>query len=67
VRHLAGVTDLTALSVDGPHPSDGSYAVRHRDGRAWRVALERRPHDELPESCGKAAVEVMDWVGRLLA
>ena len=40
--------------------------VRHKDGREWRVALERSPHEDLPESCGKTAIRVEDWVGRLL-
>ena len=69
VRHLEGVTDLTALTVadpDDPDDPDSGYAVRHRDGRLWRVGLERRAHEDLPESCGKTAVPVVDWVGRLL-
>jgi hypothetical protein len=76
VRHHAGVTDLTALSVedavvvDGSDPTAGAaatrYAVRHRDGRVWQVVLERRGHEDLPESCGKAAVRVEDWIGHLL-
>jgi hypothetical protein len=66
VRHLEGITDLTALAVHGPDDSDGSYAVRHRDGRLWRVGVERRAHEDLPESCGKTAVPVVHWVGRLL-
>ena len=80
VRHESGITDLTALTVSraapadlgvdarpgGAHPGADVYAVRHRDGRTWQVALERRPHDDLPESCGKGPVHVVDWVGRLL-
>jgi hypothetical protein len=74
VRHHAGITDLTALTVTdaGAATSDesgvttGSYAVRHNDGRAWQVALERRAVVDLPESCGKRPVQVVDWVGRLL-
>jgi hypothetical protein len=78
VRQLAGITDLTALTVAdedevtaddaddaGPTPDGATrYAVRHRDGRTWRVELERREHDDLPESCGKAPVRVVDWVAR---
>lgn len=76
VRHHAGVTDLTALSVEAAAADDGEdrtapdgasrYAVRHRDGRVWQVVLERRRHEDLPESCGKAAVRVEDWSGHLL-
>jgi hypothetical protein len=80
VRHEAGITDLTALTVSEiaqpdldvaarpakAEPGARAYAVRHRDGRSWQVALERRAHDELPESCGKVPVHVVDWVGRVL-
>lgn len=64
VRHHAGVTDLTALTVEGAGTTD-SYTVSHEDGRTWQVVLHRRPVDALPESCGKTAVPVQDWVGRL--
>jgi hypothetical protein len=68
VREHAGVTDLTALSVADVvgAAETGPYAVRHGDGRTWRVALERRSHEDLPESCGKTAVHVVDWVGHLV-
>lgn len=66
VRHRAGVTDLTALTVEVGDPDRDTYAVRHRDGRTWHVALDRHAHEDLPESCGKTAVPVEDWVGRLL-
>ena len=68
VRQLAGVTDLTALSVtDAPATTEeGPYAVRHRDGRVWHVGLERVAHDDLRESCGKVPVRVADWVGSLV-
>ena len=73
VRQHAGITDLTALRVedealgvgDGADGTGGSYLVRHKDGRVWHVGLERRLRDDLPESCGKAAVHVADWVGQL--
>ncbi|NYG05537.1 hypothetical protein BJ986_000024 [Phycicoccus badiiscoriae] len=78
VRHEEGITDLTALTVTqvpgpgvertGDEAAEASvttvYAVRHRDGRSWRVMLERRAHAELPESCGKSPVPVMEWVAR---
>ncbi len=74
VRHRVGITDLTGLDVEdaavgvGDRADDagGSLVVRHRDGRVWHVALERRTHEDLPESCGKAAVHVADWVGTLV-
>ena len=74
VREQAGITDLTALTVDdlpgGASPpgtaEEGTYAVRHLDGRVWHVRLERVAQEDLPESCGKVAVRVADWVGRLL-
>ena len=69
VRAHAGITDLTALGVaDAPVGPAGEdrYAVRHRDGRVWRVRLERTPQADLPESCGKVAVRVVDWVGHLI-
>jgi hypothetical protein len=68
VRQLAGVTDLGALTVTAPEQTDGtgSYAVLHRDGRCWRVALERQVHDDLPESCAKVPVHVVDWVASTL-
>ncbi len=62
VRQVAGITDLTALTVVVEPSELLRYAVRHRDGRSWRVLLERQVHDELPESCGKAPIRVVDWV-----
>ena len=63
VRHEAGITDLTALTVG----EDGERCtVRHRDGRSWRVALRRREHDDLPESCGKVPVAVVTWLPRIV-
>jgi hypothetical protein len=79
VRHVARITDLTALTIiaDGADGADGAertvqavpgaplrYAVRHRDGRSWRVELERREHADLPESCGKVPIRVVEWIGR---
>ena len=73
VREQAGITDLTALTVSdttvGDAPvgtaEESTYAVRHRDGRVWQVGLERVPHEDLPESCGKTPVQAVDWVGHL--
>lgn len=74
VRYDAGITELGALTVTAveltapPAPDGtGSYAVHHRDGRQWSVALERRTHADLPESCGKAPVHVVEWLCRTLA
>ena len=87
VRHVAGVTELTALTVvddettedeatrdeastavpPGPTSTEATrYAVRHRDGRTWRVEVQRRQLDELPESCGKTPVPVLEWAARSL-
>lgn len=65
VRHHARVTDLVALTVEDAD-SAGSYVVRHEDGRGWTVALRRSHHEDLPESCGKTAIRVEDWVGRFV-
>lgn len=35
--------------------------ITHHDGRRWLVRLTLEPHDDLPESCGKAAVAVRSW------
>ena len=63
VRHEAGISELGALTVNATE-SATVYAVQHRDGRGWQVALERREHTDLPESCGKVAVHVADWRAR---
>jgi hypothetical protein len=65
VRHESGITDLGALRVSITE-DESVYAVQHRDGRHWRVALGRREHPDLPESCGKVPVHVSDWTGRTL-
>ncbi len=78
VRHEAGITDLGALVVThvaitastrtavAESDGTGTFVVQHRDGRRWRVALERRARVDLPESCGKVPVRVVDWDGRTL-
>lgn len=65
VRQELDITDLGALSVSVTE-NESVYAVQHRDGRHWRVVLERRDHGELPESCGKVPVQVAEWTGRTL-
>lgn len=78
VRYEAGITDLGALAVTpvtatattrtpvAESDGTGAYVVHHRDGRHWRVAVERRARGDLPESCGKVPVRVVDWHGRTL-
>lgn len=74
-EHLDGLDDIDALRVVGERvvpaglrwqgDDDGraDVEVRHRDGRAWRVAVHRRTLEPpRPESCGKAPVEPHVWV-----
>lgn len=74
VRRATGEAALDTLTVHpgtDPDPDSGavsnpgggaSATVRHRDGRAWRVSLQRTLLDPpRPESCGKAAVDVEAW------
>ena len=72
---IDGVDDLDVLRlVDGRAvpANDGLVEmtsavteVRHRDGRAWRVAVERVALDRpRPESCGKEPVAAAAWVAR---
>ncbi len=60
VRELTGEADPAALAAS--ESGDLGVEVRHADGRTWlvRLALEDYP-DELPESCGKAAVTARSW------
>lgn len=60
VRELTGETDPTALST--VESVDAEVEVTHRDGRRWtvRIALQEYP-EQLPESCGKAAVDAHSW------
>ncbi|WP_353354253.1 sucrase ferredoxin [Intrasporangium sp. DVR] len=42
--------------------------VEHEDGRAWRVRVHRRRQSrQRPESCGKAPVDVVEYVGEVVA
>jgi hypothetical protein len=66
VRQESGITDLGALSVSATE-DQAVFAVRHSDGRQWRVALERRERVDLPESCAKVPVHVVDWTGRTMS
>ncbi|MFT4294150.1 MAG: sucrase ferredoxin [Micropruina sp.] len=60
VRELTGETDPAALvAVDS---GDSTVEVTHTDGRVWTVRLALQEHPEqLPESCGKAAVAARTW------
>jgi hypothetical protein len=58
VRAVTGETGLSALSTTPDASGPGRYAVRHRDGRWWRLRVERTEVGVLPESCGKSAVTV---------
>ncbi len=60
VRELTGETDPAALVA--AESGDSRVEVRHDDGRSWlvRLALEDHP-EQLPESCGKAAVAARSW------
>lgn len=69
VRELTGETDPAALTVtlagracrDPQSDSDHLVEVTHRDGRRWLLRVTLQPQDDLPESCGKAAVAVRTW------
>ncbi len=70
VRQHVGETRLDAFTVttlDNPGATGQRHEVRHRDGRQWTVAGERRSRvdAERPESCGKTAVPVLEWHMRL--
>jgi hypothetical protein len=78
VRELTGVDgvdDLDVLRVvdDRAVPASGGVVeldvahteVRHRDGRAWRVDVERVPLDRpRAESCGAEPVAGAAWIAR---
>ncbi len=60
VRAETGEHDADALQVE----TEGeTVVVRHRDGRAWSVAVRQEETGaERPESCGKALLPVVAWV-----
>lgn len=60
IRELTGETDPAALVA--AEPGLDQVDVTHRDGRTWtvRLALQEYP-EQLPESCGKAAVTARSW------
>lgn len=78
VQHLTGVDGVDELDVlrvvdDRAVPAAGGVVevdvaqteVRHRDGRAWRVVVERVPLDRTrAESCGAEPVAGAAWVAR---
>jgi hypothetical protein len=55
VRREHRITGLDDLRVSR---SGSSWAVAHRDGRRWQVAIAAYDEGERPESCGKAAKPV---------
>ncbi len=60
VRELTGETDPTALST--VESADSEVEVNHRDGRHWSVRLALQEYaEQLPESCGKAAIDAHTW------
>ena len=69
VRELTGARSPDALTVTpavlagrGTESDPGQLVeVAHGDGRRWLLRLTPEPHDDLPESCGKAAVAVRVW------
>lgn len=77
VRSQLGLTTLDDLDVllvagdravpvrPGPEPAAlpavVDTEVRHRDGRAWRVAVTQVPLPARPESCGKDPVDGVAW------
>jgi hypothetical protein len=63
VRAEIGETHLPAMWAGEPRPAGEAFevTVTHADGRAWEVRVERVPAGRSrPESCGKAAVEVLE-------
>lgn len=72
VRHLIGERSLSTLrtvlveaATDGPDAAAARYDVQHADGRGWRVRCQQREVAALAESCGKAAVPVLEWAVEL--
>ncbi len=63
VRELTGETDLVSLTARAE--AEGAVRVEHRDGRAWRVDVERVEGSPRAESCGKAAVATWTWTTRV--
>jgi hypothetical protein len=63
VRAEIGETHLPAVWADEPVPAGDGFdvSVHHADGRTWEVRVDRVPAGRArPESCGKAAVEVLE-------
>jgi hypothetical protein len=65
VRHREQIASLTALTGTWDSTSP-MVSVTHQDGRTWTVEVTREAHgpggvSDLPESCGKAAIPVLEW------
>jgi hypothetical protein len=63
VRAEIGETHLPSVWAGEPRPAGDGFdvTVAHADGRTWEVRVERVPAGRTrPESCGKAAVEVLE-------
>jgi hypothetical protein len=59
VRTTIGELDDDALVVE-PR-DDGSWLVRHRDGRGWTVAVTSTEKGLSLDSCGKSPTPVRRW------
>lgn len=60
-QNLSG-RDLDLAGRACRDPESGELVeVSHRDGRRWLLRLIQETYDDLPESCGKAAVAARSW------
>lgn len=62
----AGTRDGRACRDEDSQPGE-LVEVTHRDGRRWLLKLTLEAGDDLPESCGKAAVAVRSWRAEIAA
>ncbi|MGO4958025.1 sucrase ferredoxin [Luteococcus sp. Sow4_B9] len=60
LRSRTGETDPAAMDYQS---DEAVVQASHRDGRSWRLVVEKKSSDEvqLPESCGKHAVPISWW------
>lgn len=69
VRASIAETRLAALAAGPPTPSGDGHevTVTHVDGRTWLVRVVRAPKGaQRPESCGKTAIEVLEYRGEIV-